>query len=69
MNDMMDIKTTQARVAQLEAENARLQKAFGELVARIDAECRPLGYLHALAEQAMILEPELTAARSALAPS
>jgi len=58
MNDMMDIKTAQARVGQLEAENARLREAVGELVARIDSQARGL-IVH-------ILEPELTAARSAL---
>ena len=116
MSDMMDIKTAQARVAQLEAENARLREALedsrdhwmwivktypnlvasaraaqalevianvlagtksehsdnrpdetiarlrealGELVARIDASRPWYG----------VLEPELTAARAALATS
>ena len=31
MIDMMDIKTAQARVAQLEAENARLREALAEI--------------------------------------
>ena len=39
MSDMMDIKTAQARVAQLEAENARLRKAlrpFADYADRLD---------------------------------
>ena len=35
MNDMMDIKTAQGRVAQLEAENARLRTTDEDAISRV----------------------------------
>jgi len=35
MNDMMDIKTAQARVAQLEEENARLRATGEDAISRV----------------------------------
>ena len=98
MSDMMDIKTAQARVAQLEhenahldqkarellhnsilneehvkelrAQNARLLEVLRALVVRIDSKGSVLTPSSSLwPPPASLLEPELTAARAALAAS